>query len=250
MYIGLTKWGEAKWEGQIFPAKTKDKDKLRFYAEKLNAVELNSTHYHVPGKETVLQWTERVQGQPFLFCPKFPQTITHRGSIKPETKSSFTDFFLDSISLLGENLGPAFLQLNESLSIRTKDDLLRYLAQLPAQFKIFAEVRNETWFSSEESIQEFGEAMHRLNKGWVITDTPGRRDAAHMFLPVPNVFIRFVCEGDTPIDRYRIAQWKEVLSNWFDLGLENCYFFLHVHREAEAPAFAAYVQQELYPLTR
>lgn len=119
-------------------------------------------------------------------------------------------------------------------------DFVRYLQTLPKDISFFVEVRNEEWFSNQ-----FSYNLKETGIGLVITDTPGKRYTSHLKLTIPRVFIRFVCNGNNEIDAFRISEWKRLLKYWFNIGLEECYFFIHVHDDLQAISFASYVQNEL-----
>lgn len=246
LYIGLSKWNHEKWEGKLYPPKTKAQDTLTHYARQFNVVELNATHYHIPTEEQVKKWAARVEDEGFRFCPKFSKLISHQGGAKVETKSQLTDSFIQSISAFGDKLGPCFLQLSDHVVSNSKSNsLMNYLEYLPIDLSVFLEVRHPSWFESDETIRAFAKELNQRNKGWVITDTAGRRDAAHMQLSIPSAFVRFVCIGETGIDLFRVQQWKEQLKEWYSTGLEACYFFLHIYNEDESIDFAKYIQTEL-----
>ena len=245
IHIGFPKWSHEEWKGKFYPAKTKETETLTLYAEQFTTLEFNAPHYkHFPDTQ-YQKWLNKVDGSSFTFCPKFPQAISHKGKITPESKATDTDLFLNGIITLKEKLGPAFLQVSEYYTTKGKADLLSYLHTLPNDLLVFVETRNKSWFASPEIMHEFATELNQLGRGWIITDTPGRRDVIHGQLTIPKAFIRFVCFGDNDLDIYRITQWKTVLQNWFSNGLEDCWFFLHVHNEAAAKDFSEFVKLEL-----
>jgi uncharacterized protein YecE (DUF72 family) len=250
IHIGFPKWSHEEWLGKFYPIKTKDADTLSLYATQFNTLEFNATHYRFFPDTQFEKWLNKVYGNEFTFCPKFPQVITHKGKITPAAKATETDLFLNGIITFKEKLGPAFLQVSEYYRIKDKQDLLVYLKSLPPDLLIFAETRHKSWFESEAVMHQFSNELNQLGKGWIITDTPGRRETTHMQLSIPKAFIRFVCMGDEEIDLFRIDQWKKVLTNWYDNGLEDCWFFLHVIKEAAAKDFSEFVKMELEPLIK
>ncbi len=246
LYIGLPKWGDESWRGKIYPEKAKSTSFLQHYSKRFNAIELNATHYKIPSVTQVENWAALADVEDFQFCPKFAKVITHQGLISKETKSGFTDEFINSVSAFGNKLGPCFLQLGDKVYYdNNKDILLEYLSSLPKHLNYFIELRHPYWFQSAERMAELSSHLNRLNIGWVITDTIDRRDAAHMYLSVPHAFIRFVCKGDEALDRQRISNWKVQLKEWYSKGLQSCHFFFHVHNEEVKFDFIAYAEQEL-----
>lgn len=76
-FLGTPTWGSRTWLGKIYPKDAKPTEFLHHYAQSFNTIELNTTHYRIPDNDLVKSWTEEV-GSDFRFCPKFPQTISHR----------------------------------------------------------------------------------------------------------------------------------------------------------------------------
>jgi uncharacterized protein YecE (DUF72 family) len=245
MHIGFPKWSHEKWAGQFYPPTTHVSDTLIHYAAQFNTLEFNATHYKFFPDTQYEKWLNKVYGNDFTFCPKFPQAISHKGKITPASKAAETDLFLNGIITLREKLGPAFLQVSEYTRIGTKTDILNYLSCLPTDLLIFLETRHKSWFDSPETMRTVAKELHDLGRGWVITDTIGVRQTAHMHLSIPKAFIRFVCWGDQDLDIFRINQWKEVLTEWYAKGLQECWFFLHMQNEEAARDFSELVKLEL-----
>lgn len=250
LYIGLTQWSRPEWIGTFYPKGTKNTEELPLYSEHFNAIELNATHYRIPTPEQVKLWHDRVRSDDFHFCPKFSKLITHQGPLKVETKSNLTDSFIASIAEFGNKLGPSFIQLSDYVNISQKETILSYLGSLPKDFKLFIETRHESWYADQQTISAFANDLQHLGMGWVITDTPGRRDVLHMQLPLPHAFIRFVCEDANEIDLFRVQQWKMKLTEWFSNGLETCHFFLHIRNKKKTVEFATYIQTILNDVTK
>jgi len=243
IYVGCAKWGLPEWVDFLFPPKTRAADFLTEYAKQLNSIELNAAHYRIPTIETARKWKKQatvIPGKEFLFCPKFPEAISHYKRLKGAEKS--TDEFLTSIVEFQENLGPCFLQLSDSFGPDHLPDLAAYLKSLPEDLSVFVELRNKEWFSNPEFRKKAFELLKQLNKGAVITDVSGRRDVLHMEVTVPEVFIRFVGNGPDHNDSNlaRIDEWVERIKLWQEKGLKKVFFFMHQHDEREAVRFAAY----------
>ena len=81
--------------------------------------------------------------------------------------------------------------------------------------------------------------------GAVITDTAGRRDAAHMRLTIPKAFIRYVGNSLHPTDYTRIDVWINRMKYWLDHGLQELYFFMHMHDEATSPELTVYLVNKM-----
>jgi uncharacterized protein YecE (DUF72 family) len=110
---------------------------------------------------------------------------------------------------------------------------------------MFVEVRHKDWFGDGGARNALFNMLNDLKKGAVITDASGRRDCVHMYLPVPEAFIRFVGNGLHSTDFQRIDEWADRLGDWKERGLRNIYFFLHQHDEKDTPVLADYTIRKI-----
>ncbi|HMK03320.1 MAG TPA: DUF72 domain-containing protein, partial [Ferruginibacter sp.] len=243
IYVGCAKWGRTEWLGKIYPPKTKEKDFLEHYVQHYNSIELNATHYKVYGEAGIKKWTEKAGTKDFKFCPKMYQGITHRGSLKG--KDFITNEFFRGIVAFKEHLGPIFIQVSETFSPKRKDELFDFLRSLPTDLQFFMEVRHKDWFAKEEMQNELFSRLKEMNIGAVITDTSGRRDCAHMYLTLPKTFIRYVGNSLHETDFTRIDKWVSRMKYWLDNGLQELYFFMHMHDEATSPELTVYLVDKL-----
>jgi uncharacterized protein YecE (DUF72 family) len=109
----------------------------------------------------------------------------------------------------------------------------------------FLEVRHPDWFAKTEIRDELMETLRSINMGIVITDTAGRRDCAHMYLTVPKAFIRYVGNSLHATDYTRVDEWISRMKGWLDKGMEELYFFMHMHDEAKSPELTVYMVDKL-----
>lgn len=243
LYLGCAKWGRKEWVGKIYPLKTKEKDFLKFYVQQYNSIELNATHHKLYGELATERWAEHVKGKDFLFCPKMYKGITHKGKLN--SKQFITNEFFRGIQGLGKHLGPVFIQVNETFSPKRKEELFGFLHSLPKDLQFFLEVRHPQWFDDKLIMKELMQELARLKIGAVITDTAGRRDCAHMHLPISKAFIRYVGNSLHPTDFSRSDAWVERIKFWLDQGLKELYFFMHMHDEATSPELTVYLVDQL-----
>ncbi len=242
--VGCAKWGRKEWIGKIYPLKTKEAHFFDEYVKHYNSIELNATHYRVSVPD-IVKWNAKVAGKDFLFCPKVPQSISHFSSAfqKPGTQDQLNDF-LAAVSEFKEHLGPIFLQVSDKFGPKKKKELFDFLATLPQDVKWFFEVRHPEWFSETEQKDLFN-TLYQLNIGSVITDTAGRRDCCHMHLTTPSTFVRFVGNSLDKTDYTRIDDWVKRIKKWLDAGLQELYFFMHMHDEAYSPELSLYLAEQL-----
>jgi len=243
VYLGCDKWGRKEWIGKIYPKGTKESEFLELYTKHYNSIELNATHYKIYSPAEIKKWADKAKGKNFLFCPKIPQTISHYSSfIRVEEE---TTAFLEGVLAFKDHLGPIFLQVSEKYNPSRKGPLFEYLRSLPTDLQFFVEVRHPSWFADLSAAEELFNTLCELKIGAVITDTAGRRDCAHMHLTLPKTFIRFVGNSLHPTDYTRIDDWVKRIGTWLDKGLEELYFFMHMHNEATSPELTVYLVDRL-----
>ena len=239
VYVGCAKWGRTEWVGKIYPPKTKEKDFLQHYVQHYNCIELNATHYKIYGEPGIRKWAEKAKGKDFLFCPKMYKGLTHRGKLNG--RHPLLNEFFRGIVAFEKHLGPIFVQVSDTFSPKRKQELFDFLSALPKDLQFFLEVRHPDWFGKEKEREDMFEFLKTNNMGAVITDTAGRRDCAHMHLTIPKAFIRYVGNSLHPTDYTRIDAWVERMKYWLDHGLEELYFFMHMHDEATSPELTVYL---------
>ncbi len=243
VYLGCAKWGRTEWLGKIYPEKTKEKDFLQHYVQHYNSIELNATHYKVYGATGIAKWAEKAGDMDFKFCPKMYQGVTHRGALS--NKQFITDEFLRGIVAFEKHLGPIFIQVSDTFSPKRKDELFAYLKTLPTDLDFFVEVRHTDWFNKEDIKEELLQFLKENKMGFVITDAAGRRDVVHLNLTLPKAFIRFVGNSLHKTDYTRVDEWIDKIKSWIDKGIEEIYFFMHMHDETFSPELTVYMVDKL-----
>ena len=239
VYVGCTGWSMKEWVGRVYPAGTRSSDYLKAYARQFNTIELNTTHYRIPDADTVDRWRDTVPAD-FRFCPKLPQTISHREDLG--LASGQTAAFCKAIAGLDNTLGCSFLQLPPQIDEKALSRLRRFLDVLPAEVPMAIEFRHPGWFQEQAAPLQF---LADYDTAAVITDVAGRRDVAHMQLTNRTVMVRFVGNNLHPSDYARIDEWVSRLLQWAKAGLEKVYFFTHEPDNLQAPELAAYLVKKL-----
>ena len=101
LHVGTSGYSYQEWKGSFYPEDLSAKDMLRWYGERLPAVEINNTFYRMP-KESVLEtWAEQVHPE-FRFSLKASRRITHMKRIREVSEE--TDYLLRTSKALGERL--------------------------------------------------------------------------------------------------------------------------------------------------
>ena len=146
VHVGTSGFAYKEWRGSFYPEKMQAKDMLRYYAERLSAVEINNTFYRQPSRELLLGWAERVP-EGFTFVLKAPQRITHSQRLAPESAETVASLF-DTASALGQRLGAVLFQMPPSLK-KDAERLRAFLTLVPAERLVAFEFRHESWFDEE-----------------------------------------------------------------------------------------------------
>jgi len=145
MWVGTSGYSFDEWKGSFYPEKLAAKDRLRFYSDRLETVEINNTFYRMPTEKLLEGWMDEVP-ESFRFAIKSPQRITHMRRLNDCAES--VTRLVQVITLLGPRLGPLLYQLPPNF----KKDLPRlegFLAGVPRPEMVAFEFRNKSWFDDE-----------------------------------------------------------------------------------------------------
>jgi uncharacterized protein YecE (DUF72 family) len=205
LYIGTSGWsypkGAGTWEGTFYPPKLADKDKLTFYAQYFNTVEINSSFYRPPSQVAARAWATRVPDD-FRFTAKLWQKFTHPKMFEAATGQPShvedEDFgvFAEGIGPLAEagKLGPLLAQF--PTSFRPDATTLEYLEDLirrmrGAGFRLAVELRHREWTESEETVA-IRALMEEQGVAWVMIDEPRfKTSIRHVPLTTDTAYFRF-----------------------------------------------------------
>ena len=159
LHVGTIGWSYDFWKGAFYPSKAASKDFLNYYSSKFNTVEVDSTFYRIPNRQTVINWAKQTPDD-FLFSLKFPSVITHIKMLKD--CESETNAFLEKVALLKQKLGCLLLQFPPAFGAKQFPLLISFLQDLPKEYRYVVEVRNkelldeEFFFCPEKSKSRLG----------------------------------------------------------------------------------------------
>jgi uncharacterized protein YecE (DUF72 family) len=142
IFVGTSGFGYKEWKGKFYPAKISPKEMLRFYAERLTAVEINNTFYHMPTEGVLISWAEQVPVD-FRFALKAPQVITHLKRLRDV--GGETEYLFRTLSILGRKLGPVLFQFPKSFHAN-RPALEDFLRLIPGHISCAFEFRSPSWF--------------------------------------------------------------------------------------------------------
>ncbi|HTG81546.1 MAG TPA: DUF72 domain-containing protein [Geobacteraceae bacterium] len=143
-HVGTSGYGYKEWKGVFYPEKISPKEMLRFYGERLTAVEINYTFYHMPTERILASWAEQVPDG-FAFALKAPQVVTHLKQLRNVGEEA--DYFFRTAAVLGEKLGAVLFQFPKSFraDLPVLEDFLRLI---PRGVHCAFEFRSPTWLAA------------------------------------------------------------------------------------------------------
>jgi uncharacterized protein YecE (DUF72 family) len=145
IYVGTSGYSYKAWQGKFYPAKIPPKDMLGFYAQRLSAVEINNTFYHMPTESVLSSWAAQVPDA-FVFALKAPRIITHIKRLKNVEDEA--GYLFRTLAVLEEKLGPVLFQFPPSL--RANRPLLEdFLTLIPEGVACTFEFRHPSWQDPE-----------------------------------------------------------------------------------------------------
>ena len=146
VHVGTSGYSYKEWKGSFYPEDLPAKEMLRYYGERLDAVEINNTFYRLPKASVLESWAEQVP-KGFRFSIKASRRITHFTRLKPEAREP-TEYLLSTLETLGSRLGVVLFQLPPNLKA-DPERLAGFLEVLPAGTPAAFEFRHESWVSDE-----------------------------------------------------------------------------------------------------
>jgi uncharacterized protein YecE (DUF72 family) len=259
-YIGCAVWGYKDWVGDLFPPGSKQGDFLSLYSRRLTTTEGNTTFYATPKSEVVRRWATETP-KTFRFCFKLPREVSHEGPLAAQVKT--TREFIDRMAALGERLGPFFLQLPPGYRADKIDDLERWLASWPSEYRLAVEVRHDDWYA-EPNETALMELLSRYNTGRVVMDVrplsagplPGAEEnlqrardnkpdvPMHPLRSSDIALVRYIGHPDPALNEPLLDEWAERVAAWLADGTK-VYFFCHCPDERRSPALCRALQRRL-----
>jgi uncharacterized protein YecE (DUF72 family) len=157
IHIGCAGWSIPKAYAGAFP---REGSHLERYAQRLPAVEINSSFYRPHRPSTYARWAGCVP-EDFRFSAKMPREITH--SRRLLTGPEPLDRFLGEIAHLGKKLGPVLIQLPPSLGFDAKT-ARTFFSMLRQRFRgsVVCEPRHRSWFAEEPELLLASYAVARV----------------------------------------------------------------------------------------
>jgi uncharacterized protein YecE (DUF72 family) len=216
IHIGTSGWHYRHWKGPFYPLDLSRGDFLKFYAERLNTVEVNRSFFQLPEREVLKRWRDTVKSG-FIFTIKASRYITHTKKLKDAVAPLHA--LLESVKPLGGKLGPILFQM----PLRWRFDADRFydfLEALPRDFRFAFELRHPSWH-----ITEVYDAMTEMGVALCIGELNGK--ISPKVITSDFVYVRLHGPGGRSkgYSAKTLAGWAGAFSAWAGQGREIfCYF--------------------------
>jgi uncharacterized protein YecE (DUF72 family) len=209
--VGTSGWSYPSWRPDFYPAALQSESFLGFYADRLPAVELNSTGYRLPSAEQFRRWAAQVPPG-FRFAVKMPPQALRR-----------LDTFQESVVALGAALGCVRVVVETP---RDEGLLAVLLGSADPSLRFALDLRDPSWDGIEPRLAEAGAVRvgdWNAAGGW-----------------------RYVRFREPPYDDAALVAAADRIRPLTAAGIEVFGFFQH-ESEPTAPAYAMRVLELLGP---
>ena len=229
LFAGTSGFSYPAWRGSFYPENVSAAAMLRYYGERLSAVEVNSTFYQMPRAERLESWAASVPSD-FRFALKVHRKITHSARLVG-AEAALSHFWAHARSL-GSRLGPILVQTPPALPA-SSERLERFLDALPEGCRAAFEFRHPSWRSAA-----ILELLAAKNSAWCFADAEvSGAKAANETVP------ELHCTADWGYLRLRKEEYSDAeLVHWAErirgLSLREVYVFFKHEDEGVAPRLA------------
>ncbi len=222
IFVGTSGYSYKEWKGLFYPARISPKDMLRFYAQRLTAVEINNTFYHMPTESVLTSWAAQVP-EDFVFALKAPQVITHLKRLREVGEQ--TRYLFQTLPFLERKLGAVLFQFPPSFRA-DRVSLADFLALIPGHMPCAFEFRHPSWLAAE-----ILDLLRGRECSLCLTDTE-ERPASEIIPTAPWGYLRLRRADYTEAD---LAQWlaRILAQQW-----EQAFVFFKHEGLAKGPEMA------------
>ncbi|MBB1284286.1 DUF72 domain-containing protein [Flavisolibacter sp. BT320] len=156
IHIGTSGWSYDHWQGILYPHGTPVWERLRYYLQVANTVELNASFYRWPKLTAFQSWQRRLPNG-FLFTVKAPRHLTHTKRLYAPEK--WVHRIKESWHVLSDKRAVLLVQLSPNFPV----DLARlhyFLTVVPPWIRLAFEFRHPSWHQDAvfQLLEEFGAA--------------------------------------------------------------------------------------------
>ncbi|MCW2692628.1 MAG: hypothetical protein JWM67_1232 [Mycobacterium sp.] len=145
VYVGTSGWSYEHWKGVFYPPTVRPPQRLRYYAERFDTVELNTSFYRWPPVASFLAWRDQLPPD-FQLTVKASRWLTHGRRLKDP--DIWLGRMAPALQELGDRRGPLLVQLRPD---HARDDarLEGFLERVPPWLRVAVEFRHPSWHTEE-----------------------------------------------------------------------------------------------------
>jgi uncharacterized protein YecE (DUF72 family) len=222
IFVGTSGFDYRDWRGTFYPRFIKSSERLAFYAEHFDTVELNVTFYRMPAASAFRGWRDAVPDG-FRFAVKASRYLTHIKRLQDPRGS--VEYLMERASILGDRLGPILLQLPPNMEIDL-DRLGRTLEAFGPKVRVAVEPRHKSWF-----VPELCEVLRAHDAAFVVADR--RRPITPLWSTGGWLYLRMHEGRATPrpcYGRTALGSWVARLGALPDADRDGYVYFNNDHR--------------------
>ncbi|HEX9372126.1 MAG TPA: DUF72 domain-containing protein, partial [Roseiflexaceae bacterium] len=143
--IGTSGWSYDHWQGVLYPPGTAGRQRLAYYVERYQTVEVNSTYYRWPPDVTFASWCQRLP-EGFRMTVKAPRGLTHAARLYAPER--WLGRMSCGLRYLGGKRGVLLVQLAPQFEY-DHARLAYFLDQVPGWLRVAVEFRHPSWHREE-----------------------------------------------------------------------------------------------------
>ncbi len=251
--IGTCSWADEALSKWFYPPKLPAKERLAWYSEHFDTVEVDSTYYRLPNESAVAGWAERTPAgftmhvKAFGLMTRHPvkaevipedlraeMPVDERGRVDRPPRELRAEIFRRFLAALAplradRKLGGILFQLPPYIVY--KDSSLEYLEWAREQLggdEMLVEFRHISWLDEEHRADSLA-FLERIGAGYVVVDAP-RSETARNLVPTvvaatsPTTYVRFHGRnlatwnkrGGSAAERFDYLYSDEELGEWVE----------------------------------
>jgi uncharacterized protein YecE (DUF72 family) len=209
-YVGTSGWSYPSWKPGFYPPEAKPAEFLRYYAERLPSVELNTTGYRLPAEVQFERWAA-LTPPGFLFAPKLNAY-----------RLSEIATFEERARLLGDRLGPIRVLVG---SARDEGFLQLALGSIDPTLRLAFDFRHDSWEGIGTTLPDHAVRVNDLD-----ADAP----------------FRYLRLREPPYSEQELEEWAARIRALVESGIEVHCYFRH-EDEPTAPHYAERLRDLVSP---
>jgi len=240
--IGTQSLGTDDWMGRFYPPDLASRDRIVFYGQVFDILELNVTFYAPLSRYVIRSWLERTPAS-LRFSAKLPKAITHDKRLVDVQDE--LDGFIASMRQFGQRLEACVIQLPPSFDRSSEDDLRAFLARLPDDMAFSCEFRHPSWQHPDTLA-----LLHDHGVAWCMNEYRDLPPSSEITTDWSYVRLNGYHEhnraapGPVPEREDDLAYWADLLAN-LPAVVKRTYVLINDHYAGHAPDTANDLKRRL-----